>query len=344
MNFIVGVCVFLSISTPAWAATSTLSTTSVVAAEPSSTTTTPAAAARWFASDFLMGDGIDTGDFVVGPGKVEVEVKPGQTVVREITLANRISDNRTFELYVEDIAGGVDGASIQLLGDERGPYSLRDYISFPGNTLTLALGERARIPISITIPPDAEPGGYYGSVLVTTVRDEGTAPTEDAPATRSPIIARLGILFFVTVPGVVERSGALRDLSLIGAPWWYEEGPINFGVTYENTGSVHLNPYGELRVTNMFGEEVGYVQLDPWFVLPKALRTREITWDREFLLGRYTATINVNRGYDDVIDTKTITFWVLPWRIVGGTFLGIFIIFLLIRLFFRTFEFKRKQA
>ncbi len=310
----------------------------------SSSEITTAPVPNWYQSDWISGQGIDRGDFVVGPGKIELEIKPGQTVVKEITIANRMNDDRTFELFVEDIAGSQDGASVQLLGQNRGPYTLKDYISFPGNKLTLDLGERARIPVSISIPADAEPGGRYGSVLVTTVQDDGTDGTEGAPATRSPIIARLGILFFITVPGDIERDGETVDLSLIGNPWWYEKGPITFGISYENRGSVHVNPYGELRVTNMFGEEVGFEELEPWFVLPKSLRTREVSWNREFLLGRYTATVAINRGYDDVIDERTVTFWVLPWRIVGGAFLGIFIFLIAIRAFFRTFEFKRKGA
>jgi hypothetical protein len=95
-------------------------------------------------------------------------------------------------------------------------------------------------------------------------------------------------------------------------------------------------------VTNIFGEEVGFVELDPWFVLPKSLRVREITWDREMLFGRYTVTARVNRGYEDIVDEMSVSFWVLPWKIVGGVFLVLFIIIFSIRAFFRTFEFKRK--
>lgn len=231
----------------------------------------------WYTSDWVGGNDLNLGDFVVGPGRTEIQVKPGETVTRLITLTNRISANRTFEFIVEDIAGGDDGASIKLLGESRGPYTLKDYISFPANRITLGLGERAQIPVTISIPPDAEPGGKYGSVLITTVQDDGTDGTEGAPATRSPIIARIGTLFFITVPGDIETAGETKSFSLVGAPWWYEKGPIPFGIAFENTGSIHLNPYGELRITNMFGEEVGYMELDPWFVLPKSMRTREVS-------------------------------------------------------------------
>jgi len=295
----------------------------------------------WFRVEKLTGDNLAVGDFVVGPGRAEIEVKPGQSTVVEISVANRISDNRTFEITVEDIAGSADGdQSVNLLGGQTGPYTIKNYISFPENTFTLDLGERARIPVTVTIPPNAEPGGFYGTVLISTVT---TDEEEETGATaRSPIIARVGTLFFVTVPGDINYSGETKDVFLASKSWWYEKGPINFSILYENSGSIHLNPYGELRIKNIFGEEVGFVELEPWFVLPKSLRSREIIWDREILFGRYTATVFVNRGYDDIVDERQVVFWVLPWKVVGGIFLTVFIILLGLRFFFRTFEFKRK--
>ena len=305
--------------------------------------TLPTNDAPWFEIEQLTGDRVNQGDFVVGPGRIELEVKPGQTIVEYISVSNRISDNRTFELTVEDISGSNESdEAVVLLGDAKGPYTVKDYISFPEKTFKLNLGERARIPITITIPPNAEPGGFYGSVLVQTVQTDESEGT-DSPVPRSPIIARVGTLFFLTVPGNVNKEGVTKEISLPDNKWWYEKGPIKLNVLYENTGSVHLNPYGELRVKNLFNEEVGFIELEPWFALPQSFRTKNITWDREVLFGRYTATAYVNRGYDDIVDEVTVSFWVLPWKIIGGTFLIIFLIIFGIRTFLKRFEFKRRD-
>jgi hypothetical protein len=312
-------------------------TSSVVSDE--SVVTNPPAPEKWYRSERITGN-IDVGDFVVGPGRTEIVLKPGESVTKEISVTNRITGGREFLLEIEDIAGTSDGSrSVTLSDGERGPYSVQDYISVPDYSFVLDLGERARIPVTITAPLDAEPGGYYGSVLVSTIR---SAETQAANTPQSPIIARVGSLFFIRVEGEVETSGETKEVSLLNSKWWYEKGPIDLGVLYENTGSVHLNPYGEVSISNMFGEQVGFVELEPWFVLPKSLRLREISWDREFLLGRYSATVKVNRGYDDIVDELHVSFWVLPWKIVGGIFLVLFIVIFTIRAFFKTFEFKRK--
>ena len=297
--------------------------------------------APWYTSDFISGD-VAVGDFVVGPGKVEVTVRPGETVTKMMTVTNRIADDKTFELTIEDMSGSADpSVPVVLLGDQAGPYTLKNYISFPDTIFTLALGERAQIPVSITMPADAEPGGYYGSILVSTIQKD--TDTEGASAS-SPIVARIGTLFFITVPGDFEKSGQVTEFSTVPKKSWFTKGPLNLGVLFENTGSMHLNPYGSITVENIFGEEVGFVEIQPWFVLPKSLRLREVTWDRELLLGRYKITAQINRGYDDVIDTKVIHIWVLPWQFMLAVFVGILFLFIVIKFITSRFEFKRKPS
>lgn len=303
------------------------------------TTTVPVAADQWYETENIFGD-VNVGDFVVGPGRTEVRIEPGQTVVRELSITNRISEERIFTLQVEDIAGTDDGSqAMRVVEGERGPYSIRDYISFPQDSIKLNLGERARVPVTISVPPDAQPGGYYGSILVSTVR---VGESGDAIAPRNPIIARVGSHVFLTVPGDITQSGQTLGLSTLPSMWWYESGPMNFGLSYENTGTVHVNPYGELSVTNLFGQEIGRVELDPWFVLPQSIRTREIIWDRGFLFGRYTAHATVNRGYDDILDEVHVSFWVLPWKLLTLLFGTIFIVVFACRVFLRSFEFRRR--
>jgi hypothetical protein len=317
-------------------ATTTASTTAETVTE----TTPLAVSGPQITIETIPGTDIAIGDFVVGPGRVEVSVRPGETVYRDITVTNRISAGRTFDLVVEDMSGSASGdEAVVLLGDQKGPYSLRDYISFPQESITLGLGERARVPVAITMPPNAEPGGYYGGVLVST--SESDVNPSDGLA-RSPIIARVGTLFFITVPGPTTMLSELTNFDTLSGRHLFTEGPISFGVTYENKGSVHTNPSGELRIYNTFNREVGYVEIDPWFVLPQSIRTREIIWNTEMLLGRYRAEVSIKRGYSDEVDTKSVVFWVLPWQVIGAAFAGLFVFFLLIRLFFSRFELKRK--
>ena len=291
----------------------------------------------------LLGDEV-YGDFVVGPGKVELAIKPGESKTIMITVSNRTGVPKVFDLMAEDAKGSSNpNETLVLLGDDRGPYSLKDYVSVPASQFTLGHNQRARVPVTVTIPADAEPGGLYGSLLVSTVTKEATDGGIDGTAPKSAVIARIGTLFFITIPGQVTKDGSLRDFGTAPLKKVYQEGPLNFGLLFENRSNVHLAPYGEIRIHNFFNEEVGYMELEPWFVLPQSLRLREVTWNRDVLFGRYTATAYINRSYDDVIDERSFVFWVLPWKPLLGIFGALFLLFFLIRTFFKRFEFKRKS-
>lgn len=276
-------------------------------------------------------------DFVVGPGKIEMTIEPGQSKTAEIRVSNRLGTPHTFRVEIEDFTGSRNPQeTVLLLGNERGPYTLKDYISVPEMTFTLESGQRAVIPVTVSIPTDAEAGGKYGSVLISTLADRTTGENSGAA-----VVSRIGTLFFVTVPGEERREGELREFSATEGAY-ADHGPIHFRLLYENKGSMHLNPYGEIRVRNILGKEVGAVYLEPWFALPDSLRLREVTWDSPFLFGKYTATASINRGYDNVIDTLEYSFWVIPWKIVLAFFAIVVIFVLIVRFAFTRFEIRRK--
>lgn len=283
------------------------------------------------------------GDFVVGPGKVELELNPGESQTVEVLLTNRIGDERTFSVSVEDFTGSRNlEQAVVLLGNERGPYSLRDYISFPQEKITLKHAERARIPVTVSVPVDAEPGGLYGSALFEVTTKPAEKNTESGAAGGAAIVSRIGVLFFVRVPGDVVQDGGLTEFGLKGDKTVLTETPITFNVLFENNGSVYLNPYGLITIKNALGETIGEREVEPWFVLPDSLRLRELEWNRPFLLGRYTAQVEINRGYDNIIDEAEVAFWVVPLRIVVPALIIIIILAFLIRLVWGRFEIRRK--
>lgn len=285
------------------------------------------------------------GDFVVGPGKEELTIPAGTSKTVEILVTNRTGELRQFNFVVEDATGSNDPATpVVLLGNDRGPYTLKDYITVPHAHIDLKHNERARIPVTISVPADAEPGGRYGSILVTTVSKTAIKGDDSGTAPSSAIVSRIGMIFFLTIPGKTNIDGELKSFKTLPQQTFFAKGPINFQLLFENKGDLHLNPYGEVRIKNMLDAEVGIIQLDPWFALPKSLRSREVSWDRELLMGKYTATAQIHRGYGDAIDTQTVTFWVIPWKLIAVVFGALFIVFLMLRFIAKNFEFKRKSS
>lgn len=292
----------------------------------------------------VLPDEVVVGDFVLSPGKIELRVEPGETKVFNVSVANRIGETKFFEIEVED--GGVSSdpkRAIVLLGEARGPYSIKDYVSMPALKFPLDHARRAVIPVTVSVPLDAEPGGHYGSILIKTVTQAAVDGSDPGTSPSSAVVSRIGALVFITIPGDIETEGKLTSFSTINDQSWFSKGPIEFGITYKNTGSVYVNPYGEIRIKNLANEEVGFIELDPWFVLPGAERLRQITWNKDILFGRYSATLSLNRGYDNLVDVSTVTFWVVPWQYALAIVLPLILVIWLIRFVIRNFEFKRKQ-
>lgn len=294
-----------------------------------------------YASEILADPGRIIGDFVVGPGKVETTLAPGETETVLMSVTNRIGEAKTFEIQFEDIAAGDESQAVVLLGSDTGPYTLKDYLAVPRATFTLEHMERAVIPVTISAPADAPPGGRYGSVLVSVTSKEAEVD-ENGTEVSSAVISRIGTLFFVTTPGDVRMEGELQKFATAKDRWFYFDPEIAYGITYENAGSVHLNPYGYISVTNMFGSEVKRTVVEPWFVLPQSVRTREINTQHPFMFGRYTATVTLNRGYEDIVDTKSVVFWVIPWKLLLAVFTFMFVTILIVRWFITRFSISRK--
>ena len=179
-----------------------------------------------YETETLLGDGV-FGDFVVGPGKIELTINPGESKTVEITVSNRTGKPHIFELTSEDASGSTDPSqALVLLGDDRGPYSMKDYVSVQAPRFELPHNVRARIPVTISIPADAEPGGLYGSLLISTVTTDAKAGDGEGTASQSAIIARIGTLFFITIPGAVEKDGQLEDFTTVPPRSVYQNGPI----------------------------------------------------------------------------------------------------------------------
>ncbi len=272
-------------------------------------------------------------DFVVGPGKYQVEMKPGESKVVNLIVTNRLGKDKTFQIQTEDFTGSRDvEKTVILLDGERGPYSLRDYLSMASTTVVIGHAERVTIPVTISVPTDAQPGGLYGSVVISTVTTGiDQVPEGQSSIGTSPIVTRIGSLFFIRVAGDVKEELNLKKFSLRDDNKIIGSAPVNFDILYENNGTVHQNPSGFIHIKNIFGSEVGKVKVEPWFILPDSLRLREVSWDSKFLFGRYVATVEISKGYDKQVDTASVVFWVIPWKIILIAFIGLVVIIGIIR-------------
>ena len=279
-------------------------------------------------------------DFVLEPGRVEIFANPGESIDKSITITNRASSKVSFKIEIEDFVGSNDkDKPVVLLGNERSPYSFKDNIVPEINDFTLESNESITVPIKVNVPINAQPGGFYTSILVSNKPSVDLADKTSGVEGKTKIISRIGTLFFIRVNGVAEENGLLDDLQVI-KPTNKDSDTYKFNILFKNNGNIYLVPFGWITVTNIFGKTIGKIPVDAYFSMPKSLRYREIEWQASSLIGRFKASIELNRGYgSDLVDTKTVVFWVIPWKLMITILSIILVIVLGLYYFFKKFKF-----
>lgn len=249
------------------------------------------------------------GDFVLSPAKIEVVLDAGETVVKEITIINRLGRAADFKVEIEDFEGSQDKEKpAVLLGENKGQYSLRDYLKPEQTEFFLGNNQSRVLPIIISVPQGVEPGGLYSAVLISVLPEEGDASIKTK--------GRIGCLFFVRVNGQAIENGKLEKFEFIKNQNSANKNDLTFGIAFRNQGNVHLNPYGYIAIKNIFGKEIERLSIEPYFTMPNSLRYLKILWQKRPSIGKYTATLFLNRGYQDIIENSQISFYVIPWQFI----------------------------
>ena len=283
----------------------------------------------------------------ISPPVITLTVDPGQTVNTQINIRDISTTKLIVKGQVNDfVAAGEDGTPKLLLDDSEdrdNPYSMKTWIA-PINSLTLNPKEIKKLQITINVPTNASPGGYYA-----TVRFTATAPDLDSSGVA--LSASLGSLILIKVNGDVKED---MNVAEVGASLTqggknnilFESTPIYFFERIKNNGNIHEQPTGQMTITDMFGKKVAVVNvnLQTKNVLPNSIRRFEQTLDssvigNKILFGKYDAKLKMTYGSNDKVLTSNFSFWVIPYRLIGIIILILVVGFLAIR-----FALKRYSA
>jgi hypothetical protein len=274
-----------------------------------------------------------TGDFSVSPTRLIQKALPGETIKSTISVFNRQGKTVTYELHRQDFAPDAQTDDINLFKDKDGPFSSRSWFTTV-KEFTVSHGERAFVPVTITIPKNASVGDHYTALMIQEKELPGGAGIN--------IVSQVGILFLITADGNTVKEGMLEKFFATLPIYWSRI--ATFGVKYKNTGTVHLAPEGMIRVQNIFGVTVDQIPFRDWYIYRGSFRTREITWSPRFALGRYTANIELkDAAHLNEPITASVSFWILPiipLLIVLGT---VFLLSLLVQIILSRFEIRKKD-
>jgi len=260
-------------------------------------------------SPFYAKAEVNSSELELSPAKVEVSLNPGESKEINLTLTNKTNQIISASLSVENFLPSEDPIEVvKFTGPENSIYAGRNFIFLNQTAFSVKAGETINLPVRVSAPTLTSHGGKFAAVFVT-FGSEGEGSGTN-------LKSRLGSLFFIRVGSDYKESGKLAKFGLLNDKRIFWNGKINFFATFINDGNVHLNPYGGITTHGLWGN--GVTEIKPWFVLPGATRTRVVEGDSVgWKIGRYTATLELNRGYQDVIDTSSVSYWVISWRAIS---------------------------
>ena len=251
----------------------------------------------------------------ISPALVQLNGEKGKTYTVKLQVLNVTGSDLSFTSSVNDFAAKDETGTPSILLNETtpAPTSIQSWVSAIPN-FTLKAHETKDLNAIISIPANAEPGGHYG-----VIRFSGNAPS--LSGTGVGLSASAGTLFLVRVAGNItekldlatfEASSNSKPSSL------FENGPITFITRFQNVGNVHVQPSGFITIHDMFGNQVDNlpVNSEKGNILPSSTRRFESTLNKQWLFGRYTADVAVGYGTQGQAIAESISFWVIPYKLI----------------------------
>ena len=244
------------------------------------------------------------------PPRLDITVKPGETVTKEIKVRNDSAVDRSIITTPKDFIVTDDkGTPVQIEGvnDSSNRWASSSWIQISPSSFTLKPGETKILMLTVIAPENPTAGGHYAMVLHSP-KNEVTLNE-----TGSKIQTYVGTLVYITVPGDMKENAMVREFS---SPTFLEFGPVNFKTIIANYSDIHITPTGSINIKNWLGGRTASLGINGVNIFPGTTREYQNTLDRRFLLGRYVATLEAGYGTTGQALTAAIIFWVIPWRLI----------------------------
>lgn len=249
----------------------------------------------------------------ISPVRTDIEIPAGKSKTVPITITNLTKNPISVHPALNDfVAGGEDGSPALILDENEyaTTHSLKRYLS-PLKDVTIAAESTKTVNVRISVPRDAQAGGYFGAIRFAPTNPDGGGQVNLAPSVAS--------LILLTVPGDTVEQLELTDFNVLqaGRPQAFFMSPegLSTSVRFKSSGNVQVGPFGKISVKN--GNDVVYATdfntTQPrGMVLPDSARKWDIPLKNVGEFGRYTVTATFTYGKENKTIEVEKSFWVIP--------------------------------
>lgn len=260
----------------------------------------------------------------ISPVRVEITGNPGQTLRGEMEILNEQQEQKTFFSSFENFEPSGDTGSPRFVGDTG---NLSKWLKTT-DRIDIASNERQIVPFTITIPADAEPGGYFSAIFW------GSQDPKDQLAGEVAIGGKLGVLILLRVAGDIHEEAGLSEFSTVDGKKILTAVPVALSYRFTNKGGDRVVPLGDIVIKNTLGMKVDTLKANEseGNVLPNSSRKFQLVWEKDapkdmigflanakaqfsnFHFGFYRAQAEIVWGSENKIEKSSTWFFLLPWQ------------------------------
>jgi hypothetical protein len=281
----------------------------------------------------------------ISPLPIELAAKPGTSVSSQLRVRNSGSQDEELKITLQAVS--QKGPSGQIaLNNFSSNNPLPSWVHFSKTVFDAPAGEWQTINMTVNLPKTAAYGYYYA------VQFQLANPVKEQPDKAAIQGATdIFVLLNAQAPGEVAQAQILNFSTDHKS---YEFLPVNFNLQMHNSGNINVAPHGNIFIDH--GKtQVDSITVNSTLgsILPGSDRIFTSTWDDGFpsykpildvngqtepngkggikqsltwnfsqvpklRFGHYTAHLVMiyNNGQMDIPVTATVSFWVIPWRIL----------------------------
>lgn len=261
----------------------------------------------------------------VSPARAEITGDPGETISDSFLIINEQDSDQTFYTSVENFESQGESGTPNFTSSKDG---LSTWIKVD-EKVTLKRGERLKVPYTVVIPQDADAGGHFAAIFLSTVPPA-------AGEGQVSVGAKVGMLVLLKVTGNVKEDGGLLSFVIKEGKKVITSIPVNFVYRFNNKGNDRVKPEGNITIKNMFGMQVAQLDANKSMgnILPGSTRRFDVRYGdvdaptpsapffdhvkfqkANFALGMYTATVALSFGNAGKAESS-LTYFVLPWQLL----------------------------
>jgi len=223
-----------------------------------------------------------TAGISVSPPSFEFTTNKGEVMENTIRLENLTNRPLELTVYPQNFTAYGQGGQVELT-DEETNFAIAKWITFETKELTIGPKGDYLFTFRINIPEAAEPGSHYGAIVFRSKEGQ----TDE---TGSRLAQEIGSLILLKIPGNLYESANL--VSFLPETKWFKNDKAKLIALVENTGNIHVKPYGSIVIKNLFNQTVYTHEVIGRNVLPGSKRL----FDEEFnfkKIGFYKAELTL---------------------------------------------------